>query len=197
MQVIAKVVLAVLGIYSLVNFCRTLTFVVFELFDNCSFAVAANGVGISIVFIIALLYFLIFRNDWLAVKIAGPGERLSPANQRIWLAASLRAGAVFCGLILLAGSTRLFGNILFALWLPNIRRWITQILNSGGFFNWTEFFSRRGATGIYDFLKAVLAVYLLCGAPQFVRRQLKTAVTAGGADSPNLSDTNSEGIQNE
>jgi hypothetical protein len=153
-------------------------------------------VGIGIIFILFLLYFFIFRNDWLAVKMAGPGERLSPAGQRLWLAASLRGGAVFCGLILLAGLNRQFSSFLLSLWPPNLRSLITQILNTDGFEGILVFF-RWKVTSIYNFLKAALTIYLLCGAPQYVRLQLKIAEAAGGADSPNLSDTNSQGAQNE
>ena len=185
MQVIAKTVLTSLGIYCIVQFCKPFTFLTFDLFDNCSFTVAMISVGISIVYVIFLLYFLILRNDWLAEKMAGSGERLSRENQILWLAASLRVGVAFCGIIMLANSTEFLAKILLMLRPSNLHQWVT-----------------RGANVLYDFLKVILAFYLLCGAPQFVGRQLKTAVRAAGINNrethnPNLSKTNPKGTLNE
>ena len=192
MQIIAKAVLTSLGVYCIIQFTQVLTVVYFRLLKDCSFTKTAIGVCISITFIIFLLYFFIINNNRLAVKMAGPGERLSPDSQILWLAASLRAAALFCGIILLAGSIKVLGNILLALWPPNFRQWITQIINSGTFFGNSKSFLRQPAYMIYSYLKLALALYLLYGAPQFVSWQMKSALKAGVT-----SLSKSEGIQNE
>lgn len=199
MQIIAKAGLVSLGIYAVVNLCWYLTHVI------PSFYIPSPLIGIVCfavlaVFIAVITFFLIFNNDSLARKMAGPGDQLNPADKTLWLSSSLRVAAVFCGLILLSVSIPTIRNILL---VPiRIRPFINEIFLFDRypkpllmpFSKWCEI--------IYNFLKLILAAYLLCGAPHFVRWQFRHSIIrcqpitqkTGPENSPI---TNSERLDNE
>ena len=173
MQIIAKAGLVTLGIYAVVTLCWYLTHVI-PLFNLPSCLVGALCFTVFAVFIAVTTFFLIFNNDSLARKMAGPGDQLNPAAKTLWLSSSLRVAAVFCGLILLSASIPTIRNILL---VPmRIRPFINEIFLFDRcpkpllmpFSKWCEI--------IYNFLKLILAVYLLCGAPHFVRWQFRHSI---------------------
>lgn len=167
MQIIAKAGLVSLGIYAVVNLCWYLTHVI----PSFTCLIGILCFAVFAVFIAVITFYLIFNNDSLARKMAGPGEKLNPAAKTLWLSSSLRIAAVFCGLILLSASIPTIRNILL---VPiRIRPFINEIFLFDRcprqllmpFSEWCEI--------IYNFLKLILAVYLLCGAPHFVRWQFR------------------------
>jgi hypothetical protein len=102
--------------------------------------------------------------------MAGPGEKLNPESETLWLVASLRLVAILYGLILLSSSIPTILNIAA---LPlHIRPLINEIFTFRTFPKSLIFPAAQGSSMIYNFLKALLAVYLLCGWPQFIRFQL-------------------------
>jgi hypothetical protein len=167
MQIIAKAGLVSSGIYAVVNLSWYLTHVI----PSFNLLIGILCFAVFAVFIAVITFFLIFNNDSLARKMAGPGEKLNPAANTLWLSSSLRVAAVFCGLILLSASVPTIRNILL---VPiRIRPFINEIFLFDrcprqllmSFSEWCEI--------IYNFLKLILVVYLLCGAPHFVRWQLR------------------------
>jgi hypothetical protein len=122
--------------------------------------------------LIAVVYFLILKNDWLVYKIAGPGEKLSSESEILWLAGSLRMVAVIYGLVLLASSIPTILSITIS------PMWILPLINEALTFNaFPKSFTleaHQWSYFIFNFLKALLAAYLLCAWPQFVRYQLST-----------------------
>jgi hypothetical protein len=120
--------------------------------------------------LIVIVYFLILKNDWLACKIAGSGEKLDPESETLWLAGSLRMVAIAYGLILLSGSITTILNILA---LPfYLRPLVNEIFTFGTFPKSLAFTLSQWPSIVYNLLQAILAVYLLCGWPHFIRFQL-------------------------
>jgi hypothetical protein len=169
MQIIAKAALTILGVSAIVNTCSYLSMLT-SLTQNTSTLRVILFFPVFIILLIAIVYLLIFKNDWLACKMAGPGEKLSPESEILWLVASLRLVAILYGLILLSSSIPTILNIAT---LPlHIRPLINEIFAFGTFPKSLIFPVAQWSYMIYNFLKALLAVYLLCGWPQFIRFQL-------------------------
>lgn len=173
MQIIAKAGLISLGIYAVVNLCWYLGIQIplSNLTSPLSYILCF---AVFAVFIAIITFFLIFNNNSLARKIAGPGDKLNPAAQTLWLSSSLRVAVVFCGLILLSASIAIIRNILL---VPlHIRPIINEIFLFDRFPRQLLMSFSKWCEIIYNFLKIILAVYLLCGAPHFVRWQFRHSI---------------------
>lgn len=190
MQIIAKAALTILGVSAIVNICGYLLMLP-SLTQNISTLRTILFLPVFIILLILITYFLIFKNNRLASKMAGPGEKLNPEGKTLWLVASLRLVAILYGLILLSSSIPTLLNIAV---LPlHIRPLINEIFAFGTFPKSLNFTARQWSSMIYNFLKALLAVYLLCGWPQFIRFQLSIHKTESALNQ-NLY---TEGIENE
>jgi len=173
MQIIAKAGLVSLGIYAVVTLCWYLTHVI-PSFNLPSGLVGTLCFTVFAIFIAVTTFFLIFNNDSLTRKMAGPGDQLNPATEALWLAASLRVATVFCGLILLSTSIPTIRNILL---VPiRIGPLINEIFLFDSFPKSLLFPFSKWCAIIYNFLKLILAVYLLCGAPHFLRWQFRHSI---------------------
>ena len=199
MQIIAKAGFVSLGIYAVVNLCWYLTHVI-PSFNTPSPLIGILCFAVFAVFIAVITFYLIFNNDSLARKMAGPGDQLNPAAKALWLAASLRVAAVFCGLILLSASIPTIRNILL---VPiRIGPFINEIFLFDSFPKPLLFPFSKWCRIIYNFLKLILAVYLLCGAPHFVRWQFRHSIIrcqpiTQKTEPENSPITNSERVDNE
>ncbi len=170
-QIIAKTILTVLGIYAVVTLYgfypgryvyrpdKMLMLQEFALL--CTFTILLGFVA----------YFMVFHNDRLSGKLAGPGEPLDTATESAWLVKSLRVGLVFTGLMLLSGSAPTLVKIAKAFFL--IRPAVNEIIISKSTPNMLRLSYSQWYTSIYHLLKAVLTIYLICGAPHFTRWQIK------------------------
>lgn len=199
MQIFAKAGLVSLGIYAVVTLCWYLTNVM-PLLKIPSCLIGILCFVVFAVVIAVITFFLIFNNDSLARKMAGHGDQLNPAAKALCLTASLRVAVVFCGLIFLPASIPTIRNILL---IPlRIRPFINEIFLFDRypepllmpFSKWCEI--------IYNFLKIILAVYLLCGAPHFVRWQFRHSIIrcqpiTQKTEAENSPITNSERLDNE
>ena len=192
MQIIAKAVLTFLGISAVVNFCQNLSMLTSSTqTQDTSILRVILFLPAVIILLIAIVYLLIFKNDWLACKMAGSGEKLSHESETLWLAGSLRIVAISYGLILLAGSIPTILNILA---LPlYIRPLVNEIFTFKAFPKSLVFTPHQWSSMIYNFLKAILAVYLLYGWPQFIRFQLNIRKSESSLDKK----LHTEGIKNE
>ena len=190
MQIIAKAVLTFLGISAVVNFCQYLSAL-----TSTTQAQGASTLRIILfllvvtISIIAIAYFLIFKNDWLACKMAGSGEKLNRENKALWLAGSLQMVAISYGLILLSTSIPTILNIVIS---PlYIRTLISEIFTFRTFPKSLIFTPYQWSYMIYNFLKALLAIYMLYGWPQFIRFQLNIHKTK----SPFNQNSDAEGFE--
>jgi hypothetical protein len=166
MQIIAKTSLAALGIYAVTIMyhwypARYVSSVLTEVLCLSAVTVLAA----------VIVYFLVFNNNSLARKMAPAAEQLGPENQAAWLIKSLRVGLVFAGLMLLPTS---IPSMLAILKLPFlVRPLINEALAARGIPDslrlsyWVWYYN------LYQFLRVTLSVYLICGAPHFVRWQVR------------------------
>ena len=175
MLIIAKAVLACLGIYIVATLSETITKPAFIGSDSSALRVAISLAGIT-VFMTVIAFFLIFKNDVLACKIPGLGEKLGSKLGPIWLIGCLRVGLVFLGLVLLTSSIPSILNVAFRLSPPNIRLWFNNAIASKSILSSIDLSSSKQLTFIYDSLKLVLIIYLLCGAPHLICWQLKRSM---------------------
>lgn len=176
MQIIAKAILTFLGLSAFVNLSQNFrTMTSLSQIQDTSILQAILFSAFVIILLIATVYWLILKNDWLVYKISGSGEKLSPENQTFWLTSSLRMVAVIYGLVLLASSMPTILNIIISpLWILSL---INEALTFKTFPKSFTFEARQWSYFIYNFLTAILAVYLLCGWPQFIRYQLNIRKT--------------------
>jgi hypothetical protein len=183
MQIIAKAVLTFLGLSALANFCANLTrlpSLIWMQTRDASILLVVLFSLFVIILLIAIVYWLIIKNDWLVCKIAGSGEKLDLENETLWLAGSFRMVAVLYGLILLSGSITTILNILA---LPfYLRPLVSETFTFRTFPKSLDFTPHQWSSMIYNFFKAILAVYLLYGWPQFIRLQLNLSKSESSLD---------------
>lgn len=181
MQIIAKAILTLLGISATVTLCWHLSVLIpFSGNQQSPFTPPVIiFLPFFIILITAIVYLLVFKNDWLACKMAGSGEKLNPEDETLWLTCSLRIVAVFYGLILLCDSIPAMLNIITLLYI----RSHISVTPTGGATPQPFIFSRlQWPFMIYNFLETILAVYLLYGWPQFVRFQSNICKTKSPPD---------------
>jgi len=191
MQIIAKAVLTVLGIYALV----TLLFCQRWFFLSSQQSVLPKILYFAALVVLAafIVFFTIFSNDSLARKMAGPGDQLTPAAKALWLTASLRLALVFTGLMLLPNSIPTIAKILKIPFL--IRPAVSEMFLFKSLPTVLNLPPEAWFRITCDFFKAILTVYLICGAPSFIRWQLKHSLrhqsNAEQSENANSSTTNS------
>jgi hypothetical protein len=127
---------------------------------------------------IGIVYFLSF-NHRLYRKIVGADEAAEPQAQPRWLVESLRIGLVFAGLMLLPRSVPVLIRTAKLFFL--IRPAVSDIIVSKTVPDILKLSYAQWYRTIYEFLKAVLAIYLLCGAPYFLRWQMRHSPRAQSA----------------
>jgi hypothetical protein len=190
MQIIAKAVLTFLGLSAFVKFSqnfRTMT----SLSQTQDTSILRDILFslFVIILLIAIAYWLILKNDWLVRKISVSGEKLDPESETLWLVSSLRMIAVIYGLTLLASAMPAILNIIVSpLWILSL---INEALTFKTFPKSIASEARQWLYTIYNFLEAILAVYLLYGWPQFIRYQLNIRKTK----LPFNQNPNAEGIE--
>lgn len=122
--------------------------------------------------------------------MAGSGENLNPERETLWLVYALRIVALIYGLMLLADSMPTILNIIVS---PlYICRLINEMLTFRAFPKSLNLSSSQLPYMIYNLLKAILAMYLLYGWPQFIRFQLNTRKNKSPLDQQYI-----KGIENE
>lgn len=172
LQIIAKAVLTFLGLSAVVNLCQNLIILTSTTqAQDTSMLRVILFFPVVIILIIAVAYLLVLKNDWLARKICGGGDKLAPEVEAFWLSSCFRLAGICYGLILLSSSIPTILNIVVS---PlHIRPLVNEIFTFKAFPKSLIFTPYQWSYMTYNFLKAILAVYLLYGWPQFVRRQLK------------------------
>jgi len=170
MQTITKTVLMVLGIYGVVTLWRSYPGqyhypdeapVILQVLCLLAFAVLT----------VLIMYLMVFDNDSLCHKMTGAEDDSARAEQPALLTKSLRIGLVFTGLMLLPNSMPAMIKIPKLFFL--IRPAVSDIITSRDVPNMLRLSGAEWFRNIYNLLKVILAIYLVCGAPHFVRWQLR------------------------
>jgi len=173
MQIIAKTVLTALGIHVVLTlyylYLARYMGPVGDLPVLLAQIVSCVGLTALASFV---TYLMVFNNDSLARKIAGPGQEMDKRAQMEWLTKSVRTGLVFAGLMLLPG------------FMPK-RYSVDDSL----------------IVTMFICAKAVLTLYLVCGAPHFVRwqtrRSLRRIAYIEQVETPDFTITGPERTPNE
>jgi len=172
MQIIAKTALTVLGIYTILTFCRL--YAPPYLGPEGDLPIlwhVAFFSGFTPLAALVIL-FLIFNNDGIARKIAGLGPIPDRHTQTAWLIESLRVGLVLTGLMLLPKS------------IPAIVSIFSNSFSLGRFPYVLGASSRTGFEYTYNLIRTVLALYLVCGAPHFICWQVRHSLRRFGDMEP-------------
>jgi len=164
MQIIAKTILSALGVYAILTLCRLYTPP--SLGPEKDLPVWWHVVFFSgfVPLAALVIFFLIFNNDGIARRMAGPGPIPDRHTQTIWLIKSLRIGLVLTGLMLLPRSIPVILNMVSII-VSNFR--------AGTFPDIPAAPPRIRFKNTSNLIRMVLALYLICGAPHFVRWQTR------------------------
>ncbi len=177
MQIIAKAVLTGLGFYCVGIILRSVHRQFLHAY-GIAHALAIIALVLAICAIILLVLWRISRNEQLARKLAGEGPALDPKTQRTWLAVSGRLSCVSAGLFLLAGSMNevIDAVIKVAQLLPAASQWFNNIVSPGQFGEMLLVLILSMLRFLLHMGFLALIVYLILGAPSFIRWQIKRSV---------------------
>ena len=178
MQIIAKAVLTGLGFYCAGVILRSVHRQLLQAY-GISHALAIIALVLAICAVILLVFFRIVRNEQLARKLAGEGPAIDLKTQRTWLAVSLRLSCVFAGLFLLAGSMNevIDAVIKVAQFLPAASQLFSNLVYPGRFGEMLLVLILSMLRFLLHMGFLAFIVYLMLGAPSFIRRQIKRSVS--------------------
>jgi hypothetical protein len=177
-HLIAKLVLAAMGVHFLMHFLSGTGSFFVTLRQNCppeTLTIRMAIVAIQLIITLALSLILLFRSDWLVRITAGQTlDQCEKASNR-WIAAGFRITACLCGLLII---------------YPRIERldyYVHLIMNGPNISSYTtlqgqtsEVSAKTFAAILVEIAKWIIAIYLLFGASHYVNWQMrKTAVKQG------------------
>lgn len=172
MKLLAKTLIAITAIYWLLKVCTSaLRTICYTLFINMSkegthtkdiFAIITTI--LSLLGIVVVLVVILLKRDKISAKILGQCQEPLPEAQINWVSFSFRLVSIIAGLYFLGKTIQYIEQIIFFLTMrPN---W-PQTLS--GFGDYHQILCE--CVGLFFFM--VIGIYLLCGAPHFVRWQTK------------------------
>jgi hypothetical protein len=169
MHTLARIILSAIGIFFTIRLLSQLPLAIFGFYSKPSWETAASSL-LSLLLtaglIALLLYFFFYKSEILAKKIVGSEQLPEPDSQIQWLPVALR-------LICIAGGIYFLNTVIWQ---------TTYVISQLAFFrshasaNYKAIHS-YAPFGFGDILSWIImlicGVYLLCGAPHFVRWQTK------------------------
>lgn len=179
MHTLAKILLSVIGIFFSIRLLSQLPYAVFGFYSKPSWETAGAllfSLSLVAVSIGLLVYFLIYRNDKLAQKIIGSEQLPEPDSQIAlpqvqWLPVAMR-------LICIAGGIYFLINVLWhTTYIVNQLAMFKAETYSVNGTTYTRFYTNFAPFSVRSLLPWIImlvcGVYLLFGAPHFVRWQVK------------------------
>jgi hypothetical protein len=163
-----------MGIYLLMHFLGSIYSAVWRWYLECppvkpEWEIPVITFGLA--FTLAGSWILLFRSDWLARMVTGPDTGLCKKADIRWITGGLRITACFCGLLIIY--TRI-GYLFY--YVPIFMK--SPILSYMTLEGQSSLLSAKTLTGILvETIKWIVAIYLIFGAPHYVRRQVR-AITA-------------------
>lgn len=174
MHTLTKIILSAIGIFFTIRWLSQSTIPIYYIYSNPSWETAGSFFLSLLVVagvVALLLYLFIYKRESLAQKIVGLEQLPEPDSQIQWLPVALR-------LICIAGGIYFLSTVLWH---------TTRVINQLALFkshtysvNGTTY--TRSYTGFAPFnfrnllpwiIMLICGIYLLCGAPHFVRWQVK------------------------
>ena len=164
MHTLTKIALSAIAIFFTIRLLSQLPIPIFWLFSKPSWETAGSSFLSLLVIVGAvavLVYLFIYKRDNIAKKIVGPEQLPEPDSQIQWLPVAFR-------LICIAGGIYFVNTVLWhATYVINQ---LAIIKAANGYTTYTPFNSRSILPWI---IMLICGIYLLCGAPHFVRWQVK------------------------
>ncbi|MDD5063549.1 MAG: hypothetical protein PHQ35_02160 [Phycisphaerae bacterium] len=167
MHTLAKIALAAIGIFFSIRLLSQSPLAIFWFYSNPSWKTAGSSLFSLLLtagLIALLLYLFFYKNENLARIIVGSEQLPEPDSQIQWLPVALRLVCIAAGLY----------------FITNVLWHITYVINQLAFFK-----AQENAHTIYShahfnsrdllpwIIMLICGVYLLCGAPHFVRWHVK------------------------
>ncbi|MCX5637456.1 MAG: hypothetical protein NTX52_07160 [Planctomycetota bacterium] len=169
MHTLARIILSAIGIYFAIRLLSQLPYAIFMFYSKPSWETAASSLLsllLTVGLIALLLYFFFYKSESLAKKIVGSEQLPEPDSQIQWLPVALR-------LICIAGGIYFLSTVLWQ---------TTYVISQLAFFKSYASANYRATNPYAPFnyqsllpwiIMLICGVYLLCGAPHFVRWQVK------------------------
>jgi hypothetical protein len=169
MHTLTKIALSAIGIFFALRLLSSLPIAIFQLYSKPSWETAgalAFSISLVAVAIGLLVYFFIYRNDKLTKKIVGPEQLSEPDSQIEWLPVAFR-------LICIASGIYLLNTVIWETTYV-----ISQLaaFTSHTYANYKVFYTYAPFSfgNILPWIITLaIGIYLVCGAPHFVRWQVK------------------------
>jgi hypothetical protein len=170
-HLIAKLILAAMGVYLLMHFLGGVSSDVVPLELKCppeTFTARMLVIVVEAVIALVASLILLFRSDGLARMITGPDANQCEKADGRWTIAALRITACFCGLLILYWRIALLiVNVPAIINGPNILSYMTLEGQS------SLLSAQTLARILVEVIKGIFAIYLILGAPHYVRRQMR------------------------
>jgi hypothetical protein len=167
MHTLAKIILSAIGIFFTINLLSQLPAIFWVYSTKLSWEIAAPLLFslLLIAGLISLLLYLFFcKSESLAKKIVGSEQLPEPGSQIQWLPVALR-------LVCIAGGFYFLSVVLWrAIYIINQFAFFKAHENAHSIRNYPPFNYQSWLPWI---IILICGVYLLCGAPHFVRWQVK------------------------
>jgi len=164
MHTLTKIILSAIGIFFTIRLLSQSTIPIYYIYSHPSWETAGTfllsllviGVAIG-----ALIYLFVYKRDSLAKKIVGSEQPPEPDSQIQWLLVAFR-------LICIAGGIYFLNTVLWR--TTHIISQFALLKAKNVYSNYAPFSSRNILPWL---IMLICGIYLLCGAPHFVRWQVK------------------------
>ncbi len=173
MHTLTKIILSATGILFIIRLLSQLPLAIYWFYSRPASWETAGSLLLSLLLtagiVAVLLYIFIYKRESLAKKIAGSEQLPEPDSQIQWLPVALR-------LICIAGGFYFLSTVL---------RYTTNVINQLAFFKAHTYANYKVINTYAPFssqdilpwiIMIICSVYLLCGAPHFVRWQVKKTI---------------------
>lgn len=169
MHALAKIILSAIGIFFAIGLLSQLVIPIYLFYSTPTWETAGT-LFFSILLVAGaiglLVYFLIYQHDKLAKKIVGSEQFPSPDSQIQWLPVALRlicvAGGIYFLNTVLSHTTSVIGQLAV---FKSYTHANYKTISPYAPFNYQSL--------LPWIIMLICGVYLLCGAPHFVRWQVK------------------------
>jgi hypothetical protein len=164
-----------MGVDLLIRFLGGISSAVIRLKLNCppeTFTTGMFIIATGLLIILAASLILLFWSDLLARIVTGPDADLCEKVDGRWIIAGLRMTACLCGLIILYRPISLMIPAIIN--CPNILSYMTL---EGQMF---QLSTRATVITLTETIKGVFAIYLILGAPHYVRWQMRAIAAKTG-----------------
>ena len=187
MHQLAKIAFVTLAVYIILGLISTIFATVNMVIIEPSLARTVSFISmfaITVLYLLAVIYFLIIKRDKWAKMIVGETEIATPPGPAAWFPLAYRLGCMIAGFYFIFH----FASYL----VREANSYVYMASHGAGHAGSTTFFSYLLQRNIAMLILLPFGIYLLCGAPHFVRWHVKKTLEICGQFAEN--GQNSPGI---